>query len=67
MSSDICPSSGKLRFASAREARAYLKQWRTRTSKHAALPRHTYRCLACHAWHLTRVPPEQVQRRRRAS
>jgi hypothetical protein len=63
----ICRRSGKLQFASARDASAYLAQWRTRAGPREELPKFSYRCPDCHCWHLTRVAPERTRKARRAS
>lgn len=60
----ICRTSGKRGFASARDARASLAQWRATAKPREKLPRFSYRCPDCHLWHLTRVAPERTRRRR---
>jgi hypothetical protein len=61
----ICPTSGKQQFATAKAAKASLLSKHNRR-KHGG-PKYTYRCPACGAVHLTRVPPERMAKRRRAS
>jgi hypothetical protein len=60
----ICPKSGKQGFDSATDAKA------SPLSKHNRRrhqPKHAYKCPDCGLWHLTRVPPERINKRRRSA
>ncbi len=69
MPHDLCPTSGKVRHASKRDALAtgVARKQRDKSRRHREphIPRYAYRCPDCGAWHLTRVPQEP--RRKRAS
>lgn len=61
MTLPICPTSGKQGFPSATAAKASLL---SRHNRRKLQPKHAYRCPDCRYWHLTRVSPEQIKRRR---
>lgn len=67
--SAICMTSGKIQYATERDARDAVVQWQRRRGKdpraRGDVPRWTYRCDQCGCWHLTRVPPQQVRKGRR--
>jgi hypothetical protein len=49
---EICPTTGKRKYASEAEARATARH--QMSQKESASPQlRTYRCLYCDAWHLT--------------
>jgi len=62
----FCPTSGKHRYPSPKAARDALTNRQRRDGKKAEKG-YVYRCPDCRQWHLTRVPPEQIRRSRRAS
>ena len=63
MSWPICPTSGKQGFPNPHIARASRNNKRARDGKKAEKG-YVYRCPDCRRWHLTRVPPEKIRRRR---
>lgn len=62
----LCPTSGKQAFPDPKTAKASRNNKRARDGKKAPKG-YVYRCPDCRHWHLTRVPPEQIRRTRRAS
>lgn len=64
MTLPLCHTSGKTGYPTSHAAKAALLSPHSRRRME---PKFTYRCPACGYWHLTRVPPEQIRRGRRAS
>jgi hypothetical protein len=52
---EICPTTGKRKYASEAEAKATARHQMSQKSQKesASLQMRTYRCLYCNAWHLT--------------
>jgi hypothetical protein len=49
---EICPTTGKRKYASEAEAKATAKHQMSQKESEGVQLR-TYRCLYCNAWHLT--------------